>query len=105
MKEAVLGIDAGTRSVKAALFDEQGEVLAEASASYTLHVPRHGWAEQTPSHWWHALCSTPRALRGARGADGVRIAATGVCAQMCGTVLVDKSGTPPANCLTWPESR
>jgi xylulokinase len=40
-----MGIDIGTSGCKAVVFDEQGNVLAEAHRSYATLTPREGWAE------------------------------------------------------------
>jgi sugar (pentulose or hexulose) kinase len=42
-----LGIDLGTSSVKAALIDDAGKTLAEASRPYPVRSPRPGHAETT----------------------------------------------------------
>ncbi|MFL5667075.1 MAG: FGGY family carbohydrate kinase, partial [Ktedonobacteraceae bacterium] len=56
----VLGIDAGTESVRAVLFDEQGHALGEGCAAYATHFVRPGWAEQHPQEVWEALLSALR---------------------------------------------
>jgi sugar (pentulose or hexulose) kinase len=48
MKECIIGIDAGTASVKGLLVDASGTIVATASAPIRLSTPRPGWAEQSP---------------------------------------------------------
>lgn len=51
MGKYVLGIDGGTESLRASLFDLQGSQLAVYSAPYDTTYPQPSWAEQTPSDW------------------------------------------------------
>lgn len=87
---AILGIDLGTSSVKAAIFDVKAECIASASAPYeTLH--RHpGYAEQRPDDWWRATCA---AVRVALGKVNVSVNAIGISGQMHGTVLLHADGS------------
>ena len=104
-QDLVLGYDFGTSAVKAALFDSQGRVVANGSASYPLLLPAPGWAEQRPADWWAATCDvTPRLLQLAN-ADPRRIAGLGVAAQICGVTPVDRNGVALANCLIWLDMR
>jgi len=48
MKECIIGIDAGTASVKGLLVDASGTIVTTASASIQLSTPRPGWADQSP---------------------------------------------------------
>jgi len=48
MKKCIIGIDAGTASVKGLLVDASGTIVATASAPIQLSTPRLGWAEQSP---------------------------------------------------------
>ena len=54
MRECIIGIDAGTASVKGLLVDASGTIIATASAPIRLSTPRPGWAEQSPEDWWKA---------------------------------------------------
>ena len=64
MKPYLLGIDIGTSACKAAVFDQNGEVVASASEEYPVDYPRPGWAEQNPEDWWHAVCKDGGRRRG-----------------------------------------
>ena len=46
MKECIIGIDAGTASVKGLLVDVSGTIVATASIPIRLSTPRPGWADQ-----------------------------------------------------------
>jgi xylulokinase len=90
MPDAVLAIDIGTQSSRAAILDTDGGLLASASRPHELAVPRPGWAEQDPDEWWQATAANIRdALAQAPAA---RLAAVAVCGQMHGTVPVAQDG-------------
>ena len=54
-KKYVIGVDGGTESLRAGVFDLSGNPLAFASVTYPTHFPIPGWAEQNPEDWWNAL--------------------------------------------------
>ena len=86
-----LGIDVGTGSVKAALFDAAGAQLGVGSAILEIHEPRPGWVESDPEQWWSALTS---AVAHAVGDKRARVAAIGLSGQMHGVVLSGPDGAP-----------
>src|SRR5689334_14239652 len=92
--DLTLSIDVGTGSVRAALVDGQGAIVAISAREHDQIVPQFGWAEQRPADWW---TGGVQAIHGAfaqvEGA-AARIAAVAACGQMHGTVLVDGKGRP-----------
>ena len=61
----MIGLDLGTTSCKAILLDAEGRVVAAASESYPLRVPRPGWAEQDVLVIREAVTRTLRAVAAA----------------------------------------
>lgn len=104
-KDLLVAYDFGTSSVKAALFDIEGNILSNAHIYYPLIFPRCGWVEQRPDDLWHAMCNVTAKLFALINIDKSRIAALSICAQMCGTIPVDSAGNPLNNCLTWLDTR
>jgi xylulokinase len=102
-RPALLGIDLGTSGVKAVLLGTDGEVLAEAAASYPVGTPRPGWAETDPGAWWRAVVTAVRSAR-ARAADA-EVHAVGVDGQMHGLVLADAGGRPLRPAMLWADTR
>ena len=47
----LLGIDYGTESCRAAIFDLRGNPISFAATPYKTHHPKPGWAEQSPEDW------------------------------------------------------
>ena len=42
----IIGVDCGTSGTKTVLFDENGKVIASATAEYPMYQPKNGYAEQ-----------------------------------------------------------
>ena len=55
MQDAILGLDIGTTSTKAVLYDLAGTELAAAERPYPFQTPQTGWVEQDPEQLWAAL--------------------------------------------------
>jgi len=59
-KEYVIGVDVGTGSVRAGIFDLFGTMLAHATKQITLWRPREHFAEQSSEDIWQAACFSVR---------------------------------------------
>ena len=86
--------DFGTSSVKTCLFDIASEVqlVASATAGYSLTISPDGGAEQDTEEWWAALSSTTRDVLICSKVQPAGIKGIAFCSQMQGTVLVDRDG-------------
>jgi len=52
-KNLILAIDHGTQSIRALVFDPQGQLIAKSRVPIGSYVsPRPGWAEQDPEYYW-----------------------------------------------------
>ncbi len=105
----LLGYDAGSSSVKAAILDaETGCVVAAASSpqgELEIDSPRPGWAEQDPELWWEHLKRATRLLREESGADLGYVKAVGISYQMHGLVVVGRDLKPLRPSIIWCDSR
>ena len=103
--ELVLGLDLGTSSVKAGLFDHAGQPRGAGQAAYAITRGPQGQAEQAPDDWWQAVCAAARqALReGAIPAE--RVAAIGLSGQVGTHVLLDRAGQPLRPAISWQDTR
>src|SRR4029434_6893733 len=70
-----LAIDVGTGSVRSALVDAQGKILAFEAKEHAQIVPRPGWAEQRPRQWWEGAVETTRAVLQSLSGAADRLAA------------------------------
>ncbi|MFN8520298.1 MAG: FGGY-family carbohydrate kinase [Chloroflexota bacterium] len=105
IREAALGVDIGSTSVKACLvwLADDGGVVEVASRPYPTARPRPGWAEQDPGDWLEGLAACWRELRGRVG--DVRLRSVGVCSQVNTHLLVDERLTPLTPAITWQDLR
>ena len=60
--DAILVLDVGSSSLKAALVSRGGEPLAERVVGYATRAPAPGRQEQDPEDWWRALREVAGAL-------------------------------------------
>jgi len=108
MNDAILGLDIGTTSTKAVLFDLSGAELAVAEQAYSLRTPQPGWIEQDPDELWQALVHVLRTvidrtnvgtpLRG-------RPLALALAAQSGSLLAAQQDGTPVSPIITWLDGR
>lgn len=62
-----MGIDAGTGSVRVAVFDQKGKCLGSKVVEYQTFYPKSGWAEQNDKEWLTALKEAiPASMRNAQ---------------------------------------
>lgn len=103
-RPAVIGLDIGTTSAKAVLFDLSGAALATAQHGIALSTPRPGRAEQDPAELWAAVQNVLREVAAHAGSE-VRVAAVSLASQ-CGSLLPARAdGTPLSPIITWIDTR
>jgi xylulokinase len=99
----LVGVDVGTTSVKAGLFDANGVLLAQRSSLITTQRPGPGLVEQAPEDWMSAtLAGLANVL------DGVPLDAVegiGLCSQVNTHVFVDANGRALAPAIIWQDGR
>jgi sugar (pentulose or hexulose) kinase len=100
---AVLGLDVGTESARAALFGLDGGLLAEGRAGYPTSFPAPGWAEQDPAPVWDAACAALRACLAA--APRVVPQAFSLSATAVTAITVDEGNQPFGPALLWMDTR
>jgi len=84
------GLDIGTTGCRAAIFDETGTLLANASREYAVDVPHPNWAEQDGENVWRLA---QESLRKAIATAGAReVAAIGLSVQGEAVMPVDVGG-------------
>ncbi|XP_037260858.1 FGGY carbohydrate kinase domain-containing protein isoform X1 [Falco rusticolus] len=91
-----VGIDVGSASVRAALVDRFGTVVAHADQPIQIWEPQPDHYEQSSADIWAACCSVTKKV--VRGVDASQIRGVGFDAT-CSLVVVDKQFQPLAvNC-------
>ncbi len=101
----VVGVDGGTESLRAGVFDLAGRPVAMVAVRYETRFPQPGWAEQDPQDWWRALGQAVRqAVADARIAAS-DIAAIAVDTTCCSVVALDREGQALRPSLIWMDVR
>ena len=104
-QQYIITIDVGTSSTKTALWDENGQVVATASASYPLQRPRPLWAEIDGDVWWEAVCQTVRQMMTAGGIQPSAVAGIGVDGVGWTLLPVDEVSNPLSPAMIWLDRR
>lgn len=105
MEKYLLGIDIGTSSCKAAVFDRNGTVIAAASAEYPVYYPQEGWAEQNPEDWWTGTCRALKEIFASGKARPEEIAGIGIDGQSWAAIALGKDGKVLCNTPIWMDTR
>ncbi len=101
----VIGVDGGTESLRAGVFDLTGTPLAFASSSYPTQFPQPSWAEQDPRDWWRAIGTAVREARSKAGVAKTDIAAIALDTTCCSVVALDTNGEALRPALIWMDVR
>lgn len=100
-----IGIDGGTESVRAGVFDGAGKPLAFASEPYATTFEHPSWAEQDPLEWWESLkAAVPKALAAA-GIGAHEVAGIGVDTTSCTVVALGPDMQPLRQAVLWMDVR
>jgi xylulokinase len=101
----VIGCDVGSQGTNAALYAEDGTLVASAYETYPLSFPHPTWAEQDPDDWNEAVTRACRRLIAEcpHGATAIRGLSFG--SQLDGMVVVDASGSPVRPAMIWMDRR
>jgi len=91
-KPLLLSIDIGTLSIRAALVDSSGEVIAISGISEEIHSPHVGWSEQDPDLWWDYTIKNIRNVLKEIQVEHSEIVAIGVGGQMHAPVSIGQNG-------------
>lgn len=100
----LLGIDIGTSSVKAILFESDTcALIATANQEYPILKPEPDRAEHNPEDWWSASSTVVRAvtqIAGRRDIVGISL-----CGQMHGVAFLDQAGRSVRPAIIWADQR
>lgn len=101
----ILGIDAGTSVIKAALFDRQGNEVSRGARNVPVHNPTPQQAEEDMHDVWEAASiAIQEALTGS-GIDTDDILAVGLTGQGDGSWMIGSDGEPVGPAILWTDGR
>jgi ribulokinase len=101
----LIGVDGGTESIRAFVFDLQGRPKGSHASAYQTQFPKPSWAEQNPEDWWRCM---GEAVRGAVNAAGILVKdvlALCVDTTCCSVLAVDPDGKPLRPAMIWMDVR
>jgi xylulokinase len=100
----LLGLDVGTTSVKAVVYQPDGMAVAASTVPTPTHVPRPGWAYYRPDELWQTVVA---AIRGALAnlPNPEQIASVAVASVGESGVLLDAAGAATTDSIAWFDSR
>jgi xylulokinase len=101
----LLGIDIGTSGTKTLVCDEDGKVLATATAGHPISSPKPGWSEQDPLDWWKATCTATKAVVKKAKLKPADVGGIGLSGQMHGSVFLGDGAKPLRPALLWNDQR
>ena len=89
----MIGVDVGTGSARAGVFDGTGACLGTDKADIATHLASGGIVEQSSPQIWAAVCAAVRGALAASRADPSDVAGVGFDAT-CSMVVAGPGGTP-----------
>ena len=105
MTELILGIDIGTTSLKAAVFDRQGENKASAVVEYTLLTPETDVVEAPLSIYMESIKKCMEIISAAKKVETRDIVTVGFSVQGETLCFLDQEGSPLRNAIVWMDNR
>ncbi|MBN1401545.1 MAG: xylulokinase, partial [Anaerolineae bacterium] len=101
----LLGLDVGTTTVRAILFDLEGAALAEAACEPPVCHPHPDWAEIDVDVRWAAALDTMRRCVASAGVSPGAVQAIGLTGLMHALAPLDALGRPLARAMLWMDQR
>ncbi|HVL99912.1 MAG TPA: FGGY family carbohydrate kinase [Egibacteraceae bacterium] len=103
--EAVIGVDIGTTTAKAAAYDRDGNLLAAAGREYPLHAPAPGRAELDPDGVLAAVTAVLGEVVAAARSGGAAVAGVALSSAMHTLLALDAATTPLTPVVTYADNR
>ncbi|MGL4647978.1 MAG: xylulokinase, partial [Caldilineaceae bacterium] len=101
----LLGVDLGTSATKAALYREDGLLLAEAGLEVPLHTPAPGVVEQESDDFYQTAAQAVQRCLRQSGVDPRTVVAVAFDSQMAGVGTIDEQFRPATRFDSWLDMR
>jgi len=105
MDSYVIAHDVGSSSVKTALINDRGEVLAHATSPYELVYPKPGWVEQDPEDYWRGSAKNTREVVKGISTKLHQIKGIVFSTQAMGIIPLDRENKVLNHNITWVDGR
>jgi sugar (pentulose or hexulose) kinase len=105
-KNYVIAIDSGTQSVRAVIFDREGNQVAIEQAEHEPYFSLNpAWAEQHSEDFWKKLCLCTKGVIAKARIPAAEISGVGITTQRSASFPVDKEGNPLRPAIIWLDQR
>jgi xylulokinase len=101
----MIGIDAGTTSIKGVILNGKGDLVTSASQEYTLDSGRDGICELDPEIYWKITCRVIKEMIRLSGIDPNHISGIAFSSQGETIITVDSNGKPLRKAIIWLDNR
>jgi glycerol kinase len=102
----VMALDLGTTGNRAILFDQAGQIVAQAYRELTQYYPQPGWLEHDPRQIWQDTIWAMQTVMAKAAVQPGQIAAIGLAVQRETCLIWDKTtGRPQHNAIVWQDRR
>ena len=101
--KTMIGVDIGTTSTKAVLYNEKGAVIADSNIGYPLYQDASGMAEQDVEEIFEAVCQAIQDV--AHQVPEVTVQGVSFSAAMHSLILLDTKKQPLTRSITWADNR
>ncbi|MBV8586446.1 MAG: carbohydrate kinase [Verrucomicrobia bacterium] len=101
----LIGVDGGTESLRAFVFDLDGVPRGSHATAYKTDFPEPSWAEQDPEDWWQALGASVKGALAKANVAAQDVIALCVDTTCCSVVTLDRDGRPLRPAMIWMDVR
>jgi len=101
----LLGIDAGTTSIKSVLFSPKGEMVGSSLQEYKLLTPKPDYVELNPEVYWITCKNSIKDLLKKSKISPDEIISIAISSQGETLIVLDKQGKPLRNAIVWLDNR
>ncbi len=98
-----MGVDIGTSSTKAVLFNERGEVICREATHYELVTDETGKAEESPTEIFEAVITSIQGVM--KNIDKTELRGISFSSAMHSLIMVGADGELLTECITWADGR
>ncbi|MBO0961599.1 gluconokinase [Neobacillus sp. MM2021_6] len=104
-REFVIGLDVGTTSVKACVFNLHGKLMADVEKVITSNYPQQGWVEQNPDEIEQSAILAIREVIEKAAIEKNELVSLGFSAAMHSLICINGEGKPISPALIWADGR
>ena len=102
----LLALDQGTSSSRSIVFDEHGNIVAQAQQELPQIYPQPGWVEHDPMQIWNGQLATARDAMAKAGLKASGITAIGITNQRETTLVWNRrTGQTIHHAIVWQDRR